>query len=205
MIRVLTHFTPSWKPLADITVPVLEKYCHKHHYKLSAFECTPYQQYNGKEKIKHILSELKLGDVALVMDADSIITNTNISLHNFINDHHDFYITKHVGNINAGVFIIRLSVWAIEFLNVVFSNIGKGGIHCEQDSMAKYIKEHPNDNRIKILAHPSINSFDYSQYPEHQDKIGSEEDWKPDHFVLHLPGVGMDRRLEILKNTTAIE
>ena len=204
MIKVLTHYTPSWKEIAEVTTPVLQAYCNKHGYVMSAYECTAYQQYNGKEKLKHILQELELGDVAMVIDADAIITNMEVQLEDFINQEQDFYITKHVGNINAGVFIIRLTTWSIIFLNYLLENIGKVGIHCEQDAAQKYIKDHPHDKKVKIVSHPAFNSLMYHLYPEHPDKIGSNEDWNEHHFVLHLPGLGNERRLEILKSTPVI-
>lgn len=205
MIRVLTHFTTSWKQIADITVPVMERYCQRHHYGFIAYECTPYQHYNGKEKIRHILTDLKDGEIGLIMDADCLITNLSVSLHNFIDNEHDFYITKHVGNINAGVFIVRKTEWLKKFLEYALENIGKANIHCEQDAFAKWLKEHPHDKKIKILNHPSINSLMYGLYPEHPDKVGSDEDWREGNFVLHLPGLGIERRLEVLKSTTVIE
>jgi len=206
MIRVLTHFTPSWKEIAAITVPVMQRYCDRHHYIFNAYRCTPYENYNGKEKIRHILSDLKEGDVAMVMDADCLITNLNISLHNFIDDTHDFYITKHVGNINAGVFIVRKTEWLIKFLDYVFENIGKENIHCEQDAFAKWIKEHPHDKKIKIVNHPAFNSLKYELYPEHGIQEEKDGQWvEGESFILHLPGVGMQRRIEFFKNTTITE
>lgn len=193
-VKVLTHFTPNWKELSLITVPVLQKYCDKHGYHLSVFENTPYQNYTGKEKMKQILEVCKYGDIAMVIDADAIITNPEIKIESFIDDDHDFYITKHVGCVNAGVFILRFTQWTEMFINKLLPSIGKERIHCEQDSITQYMADYPNSTKIKVCSHPSFNSFDYSLYPEHKDKIGSDEDWRPNHFVLHLPGTGMELR-----------
>lgn len=194
MIRILTHYTENWSDIAAVTIPVLENYCEKHGYHLSVFKNTPYQNYTGKEKMKQILEVCKYGDIAMVIDADAIITNPEIKIESFIDDEHDFYITKHVGNINAGVFILRFTQWTELFINKLLPSIGKEKVHCEQDAIMEYMVAHPNNKKIKILPHPSINSFDYSLYKEHTDKIGSYEDWKPNDFVLHLPGTGMELR-----------
>ena len=199
MIKVLTHYTANWANLMDVTLPILERYCEKNGYQLSVFKNTPYDTYTGKEKIRQVLSVCEDGDIALVLDADTIITNPEIRVEGFINDNQDFYITNHVGKVNSGVFIVRLSTWSRAFLNFLLSVIGMGWVHCEQDAIVKYLNEYPNDKKICILPHPSINSLMYQLYPEHKDITTEEEgNWTPNHLLLHLPGVGMDKRLEIL-------
>lgn len=199
MIKVLVHFTPSWRELSFITLPIMELYCDKHGYGSNVYECTPYQNYTGKEKIKHILEGLNENDIALVMDADAIITNLTIPIESFLEEGKDFYVTKHVWHINTGVFIIRKTKWAVKFLHYLLENIGKDFVHCEQDAAIKYMTENPHDNHIKLLPHPSINSMDYSLYPEHKDVTEPEQGmWEKGQFILHLAGIGMDKRKEIL-------
>ena len=205
MIRVLLHYTPNWKEIANITIPIAKEYCKKHGYKFSAYDCIAYGQYDGKEKLNHILYEWKAGDVCMVMDADTMITNHGIKIEDFIDDSHDLYISKHVGNINAGIFIIRLTEWSKRFLRYVLDNIGQEKIYCEQDAIAKYRREHPHDSKIKIVEHPAFNSLKYELYPEHGIQKEEDGQWvEGKSFVLHLPGIGQERRLEILKNTPVI-
>lgn len=204
-ICVLTHYTPSWKELAEITIPILEKYCQRHNYKLDVYPCNDYQRYTGKEKILQALHSLDDGDIGLILDADCLITNLGISLHNFIDADHDFFITKHVGNINAGVFIVRKTEWLKKFLNYTLAEIGKEGIHCEQDALIRWMKEHPKETKIKIVNHPAFNSLKYELYPEHGIQEEENGQWiEGKSFILHLPGISMNRRLEILKNTSVI-
>lgn len=201
MIKVLTHYTPSWKDLAEITIPISELYCSKHGYSINAYECSPYQHYNGKEKLRHILEGLNDNDIALVMDADSIITNLTIKIESFIDNKHDFYISNHLGKCNAGVFIIRLTKWSRKFIDYLLENIGKEKVYCEQDAIQKYQSENPNNPKIKILTHPSINSFNYNLYPEHPDITEESQGmWNKGNFILHLPGVGITERKKILTN-----
>jgi hypothetical protein len=201
MIKVLVHYTPSWRELAMVTVPISELYCSKHGYGINSYECTSYQYYNGKEKLKHILEGLNEGDVALVMDADAIITNLTTKIESFIDDEHDFYITNHLGKCNAGIFIIRKTKWAVKFINYLLENIGKEKVYCEQDAIPKYQSENPHEPKIKILNHPSINSFNYNLYPEHKDITEEEQGmWQHGNFILHLPGIGQTERQKYLTN-----
>ena len=205
-IKILTHHTPSWEKLADITTPVLQRYCDRHGYKLDVYKCNAYQKYTGKEKILQALHNIDDGDIAMVIDADCLITNLNISLHNFLDADHDFYITKHVGNINAGVFIVRKTEWLKKFLNYTLAEIGKEGVHCEQDGFARWMKEHPHDKKIKVVPHPAFNSLDYSLYPEHGIQLEEDGQWvEGKSFILHLPGVSMEKRLNILSNIKITE
>jgi hypothetical protein len=203
-VKVLCHYTPSWKEIADITTPVLQAYCNKHGYVMSAYECTAYQQYNGKEKLKHILQELELGDVAMVIDADAIVTNMDVTIESFIDSEHDFYVTKHVGHVNCGVFLVRLTPWSINLLLDLQDNIGKERIYCEQDALIQYMREHPQDKKIKIVPHPAFNSLKYEHYPEHKNIVGMPEDWNEKSFIMHLPGLSMSKRKELLTNTPVI-
>lgn len=185
--------------MAGVTVPVLEMYCEKHGYSLSVYKHNQYEFYNGKEKISQVLEVCEDGDVALVLDADTIITNPNIKIEDFINDKQDFYITNHLDRVNAGVFIIRDSMWSRVFLDFILNVIGKDKIHCEQDAIMKYLNEYKDDEKICILPHPSINSLIYNLYKEHNITTEEDGDWRSNHFLLHLPGVGMAKRVEILK------
>lgn len=200
MIRVLIHYTTNWDKVAEITIPVLEMYCGKHGYYQSVYRHTPYEFYTGREKINQILEVCEDGDIALVLDADTIITNPKIKVEDFINDEQDFYITNHVGKVNSGVFIVRMSMWSRTFLDYILTVIDRETVYCEQDAIMKYINSFTPDKKMCILPHPSINSLMYNLYSEHGD-IRSEEDgnWKPNHFLLHLPGIGMEKRAEILK------
>ncbi len=62
--------------------------------------------------------------------------------------------------------------------------------------------------KIKILPHPSINSLLYEEYAPTWGIIGNtdtslpkptheEGDWRRGCFICHLPGMTLERRLEI--------
>jgi hypothetical protein len=61
------------------------------------------------------------------------------------------------------------------------------------------MKEYPK-SPIKIVGHPSFNSFDYSLYPEHSHITKREDgNWHEGDLLLHLPGISMEQREKILK------
>lgn len=209
MTTILILYTESWMPLAKTVLPVATKYAQRHNYDFK-FICfpEPYKSDFGFRKIRYI-QELFKGDcdVCWSLDLDTLITNHNIPLETYLTEQHEFFIARDVNGINAGSFIVRKSYWTNMFLEWVLEQRGKEGMHCEQDAIAAYILNFPSLSRemIRILPQKAINSYRYDLYPEHQN-ITSEEDgmWYENHLLLHLPGLGLETRKEIIQNTPII-
>jgi len=204
-ICLLILYTEGWMPIAKVVLPVATQYCKKHGYDFK-FICFPgeYPSNFGFNKIRYIQEVFKGDcDICWSLDLDTMITNHNIRVEDFLQDGKDFYITKDVNAHNAGSFIVKKSEWSKQFLEYLLQQKGKDGMHCEQNAIDKYIEENGTDD-ICVLPHPSINSYHYELYPEFKNITHEQGNWEDGDFVLHLPGVGMDKRLEILKNTPVI-
>jgi hypothetical protein len=198
-VGVCTHYTSDWSKLAAITVPILDEYCIKHRYHISVQEVVPYIPYNGRDKILQAKYLLEYNDIVMVMDADAMITNFTTKVEDFIKDDYDLFVTRDYNGINCGVFIIRNSKWGIDLLDYFLNSID-GDIHCEQDALNKYVNEYGMD-RICIVEHPAFNSLLYENYPEIVGLKESKGQWRVGDFVLHLPGIGMQKRIDILNET----
>lgn len=197
-------YTNSWVELAKVVVPNVVNYARRHGYTWNIQ--TVQEPYNGYDKLRSIkkIFELNEADVVVSLDCDLFITNYNIKIEDFLKEDKSFYITYGANTYNAGVFIFKKSNFAYDLIDALLSKEGQEKMYCEQDAICEYIREHGTDD-FCILPHPSINSFDYSLYSEWPDVRSEEEGcWHPGNFLLHLPGVGMERRLEILKNTPVI-
>ncbi len=166
-----------------------------------------YEKYDGKEKLKHVLNVMeKDGDIALVLDADTLITNQRTKIENFLEDGKDLYFTTDMNGLNTGTFIVRKSTWSTYFLSQAFDLIGNNELHCEQDAIAYLIRTNkPEDlTRIKLLDHPSINSFKYELYPEYGEQDAKLGQWVPGCFILHLAAMPNEKRIEIFQNTQIV-
>jgi hypothetical protein len=208
-VAILTVYTDNFKPLADIVIPNMERYCVKHGYSLYAYDITGTDIYYGYKKIEKLLSILDTDDIdiVLVLDLDTLITNHNTRIESFVDEIHDFFICQDVNGINAGAFIIKNTNWSINFLRLVLSK--QNEYECEQNIFEAFAKLLCNNSKIKILEHPSINSLFYSEYaPTWGIIVGSmsekpahkEGDWQKGDFILHLPGIPLERRVEIFNN-----
>jgi len=105
------------------------RYCKKHNYDFIDDESVYYEK--GKDrpiawsKILIVKKYLPYYDYVVWMDADTLITNDNIKLEDYINDHLDvreFLFTRDVSNkINTGVFFVKYSHMSFKFLDLIYS------------------------------------------------------------------------------------
>jgi len=192
--------------IADISFDNAREYCDRNGYGLVPEILD--SPYNGFEKLRSALQIFDAGaDVVWVMDADTLITNHTIKLERYLSNGYSFYITKDYNGVNAGSFVIKKSKWSISFIEWLLMCEGKEKMYCEQDAINRYMTLFPREtkNHICILPHPSINSYLYENYPELPMQSHENGQWEIGDFVLHLPGIGLSKRLEILKNTKVIK
>lgn len=199
-------YSKDWADIAEITVANAKSYCGKHGYKLDVIELDKWgcdYGYYKLDVIKNLFKNNK-ADIIWSIDADCLITNHNYKIEDFLEEEFDFFITKDVNGINGGSFISINTKWTIDFIEWLLKKRGQEKMHCEQDAIRAYMEEYPI-SPICVLPHPSINSYHYHLYPEFES-ITSEElgNWHSGNFVLHLPGISIEKRLEILKKTPIV-
>jgi hypothetical protein len=202
---VISGYYSNYQSLSDVVKPNAKKYCEKQGYEL-ACQLLPDGVPYGYWKLEFTLWALKYGntDLVLCMDLDTLITNHNIRVDSFLDTDHDFYVTCDVNGINTGVFIIRKTDWAIEFLEFILSH--RFDFDNEQVAIDHFKEIDHWKEKIKMLPHPSINSYPYDHYAPSWGVIGDrkidrptheEGDWRPSDFICHLPGMSLEKRLEI--------
>lgn len=198
------QYTLDWMSMAEITVTNNEEYARLHKYSFipEIFESN-YSGYSKFETIQKLFLYTET-DVVFSLDCDALITNHAITVEKFLDKEHDFYICKDYNGLNAGSFIIKKSQWSYQFINYVLDQKGKDGMYCEQNGIEAYMREYPNSEKTKILPHPSINSYLYENYPEIPLQTHQQGQWEASDMILHLPGIGYDKRLGILKNIKVI-
>ncbi len=207
-IVILILYSSSWKEIADIVLPVVRKYCAKHGYEFNFHQFPSFTTDFGFQKLSYTKEIFDDGifNVVVSMDLDTLITNTNIRFEELIDEEHDFFITKDINNLNGGVFITKKSMWSEYFLDWCMKAKGVKNIHCEQDAIIYYKTLFPNETKIKVLPQQTMNAYLYQEYVEFGIQTKENGQWvEGESFILHLPGIGMERRLSILKNTPIIE
>jgi len=195
MIYVLMHHTTNWHELTAITKPIMQEYCDDYGYELNIKEVPAYSVYTGIEKLKQIVDLLKEGDIALVMDADACITNLTIPIESFLEDGKDLYLSE---GLNMGVFLVRSTPMNISIIELMISEIESGIFNCEQDAIQFHRKHIPN---LCIKKHPCFNSYLSELYPEIPQPVTEQQgQWVEGSYILHLPALSLEKRVEIMKN-----
>lgn len=195
MIRILQHYTPNFKPLIDISKPIHEEYCRVHGYSFHLKEVPEYGVYDGLDKLSQILEVCEDGDIALVMDADAIISNLNITVESFLKDGKDWYLSE---GLNMGVFIVRITSINVKAINEIMDEVKAKIFYCEQDAMIIHHKFLPN---LCIKQHPCFNSYLSGFYTEIKQPVSEQQgQWVEGSFILHLPALPLHQRLNIMKS-----
>lgn len=201
-VCVCTMFSPSHQELATLTVPNMEAYAKVHGYDTHIIEIENDKwEYKKHEAFTELLKEY---DLVWYKDIDTIITNLSVPIESFIDDYYSFYLTKDFNELNGGSVIIKNTKEGKLFNDMVLEN--KGTFENEQNFYNSMPMLMMGSNIIKPLQHPSINSYNYSLYPECKEYVGREDlgDWKEGNFVLHVPALSIEKRIKVLKNTKII-
>jgi len=182
----------------------IESYANKNNYDFAFLDETPNRLDRPTPwvKIPLIYSLLnKEYDYVIYIDADCMITNSNIKIESLINQN-----TKAViqlccdeGGINTGVMIIKKSTKAFLLLELIWGNDSyKYHPNWEQESLKNLMLEFPEiyESVYQYTGNYPYNCFPYERYHIHKEIPHPVNTWKPGDFLVHFSGL----RGEDLKN-----
>jgi hypothetical protein len=189
-ITLVTHHTPNFQSMADLTTPGKRAYAKKNGYEY--YEQTdnwfvyPTRQI-GYEKclyLHHLMLVHPAIDWFWWSGCDVLITNHNVKLETIIDNNYHFIVCKDPCGINADSFLIRNTPQGRDYM-IHCSTEHPGG--SEQGHM--WDDEHnPNYKTItKYLPQHVMNNYDMSYYPHMSgfDVFGQRSNWQPGDFVIH--------------------
>lgn len=192
-------FSPSHQRLADISVPNLEQYCNRHGYEMRIINVENDKWEYKKHEAFQDWMDKEEADLIWYKDVDSLITNMTIPITDFIDDYYSFYLTKDFTELNGGSVIIKNTEAGRMFNEMVIEN---RDMFDNEQNIYNFIPMFTFCIDImKPIPHPSINSYSYDLYPECKEYIGREDlgDWHTGNFLIHFPGLGIEDRIELLK------
>lgn len=186
--------------MADVTIPVLRSYCQKHDYDLIVHRggFGNRDRQFGFQKTELVATLLPRTDVMFIVDVDTLITNPDTKLEEFLVNDRGLFIAKDVNGLNAGSYLVRNTSLSQVFLRSVLGLEGVPKMLGEQDAMRWIFDSGSFSNLVHYLPHPSINSYLYQEYGI--VKTHEEGQWERGDFLLHLPGISNERRIEIFKS-----
>lgn len=200
MISVICAYTKEFDALADVTMPILRAYCQKQDYDLTIHRggFGNRDRQFGYQKTELVATILSRSDALFVVDADTLITNLHTKLESFLADDRGLFITKDENGINAGSYLIRNTALSQVFLRSVLGLEGAPSMLGEQDAMRWIFETGSFGHLVHFLPHPSINSYLYGEYGK--IKTHEEGQWQSGDFLLHLPGMTNEHRIDIFKS-----
>lgn len=211
-IAMATLNDESYEPLAEITFHQNKyQYCLKHGYE-------PIQKNDdwsfpkkaiGFEKLKHtleIFQERPHLDWIHYSGCDTLVTNFNQKLENIIDDSYHMIVCFDGNGMNVDSLLIKNSRVGNGLLNVILKAYDNYKDHFwyEQQAFIDFFFTAPlGRDIIKALPQRVMNSYIYDLYPEWKDRpqldhTGNDGNWVHGDFMLHLPGIPLEKRIEIM-------
>ena len=154
--------------------------------------------------------------------SDTMITNYDIKLEDLIDTDYHFIVPNDLWGINADCILARNSPECIEFLQEVYSTFFKyvnedgtnidtgerlpdGGARSWAEQGAILDLKDKYKDVVKVVPQKTMNSYLYNFYPSPWHKLGLDCDgndgtWSKGDFMLHLPGMPNDVRLNVVLN-----
>jgi len=191
-ICIASIATNDMRELRDLTFPNKKQYAEKHNYGFVGWE----DVFHEKDKQDRPASWSKLPLILQLFseynwifwsDADSVITNMDKKIEDFIDNDYDLIIAADRNGRNCGQFLIKSSQQSWDFLRRAWEQTEFINDGCwEQSAIGKLLRENPNQIREKIVPQNWFNS-----YPDI---------WNKNDFLLHAPRDDRWNRIDPLKN-----
>lgn len=204
-IGLLTFHLPNYDEIVSLTQPGKEEYAARHGYvsfvQRGVYDPAYDMSFQRIKLIKDHLAAHPEIEWLWVHGVDTIVMNHTVKLETFIEPYPNmhFGIQKDVNGANDDSFLIKNSEWSQRWLAFLLSKHDEYKNDCWSSQRAiQHNEYHPEfKDGIQILPHPGINSYFYDLY--HWDSK-TPGDWKPGDMVLHLPGLSLQERLDILRS-----
>lgn len=187
-VCICTAFDTGFADLAEITLPVLVRYCARHGYALRTEMNPPGDIYWHRTLM--LLDAMSAFDVSVWMDTDALVTNHTQRIEEFIPEEKEACVSRDRNGLNDGVLIVRSNGDANAYLHAVMRLRGEPGIHAPQDALQRLYDEGYTRRGLHVVPNKLFNAFP----PEAEG-----DTWEPGDFILQMPGINRERRIELAK------
>jgi hypothetical protein len=209
-IRPVDSIDNTMEEVFDLTLPSKIQYAKKHGYDFLAMRSFGSDKTNkykdtdiGFLRAMRTFEMLDYYDTVMWIDADSLITNLNYKIEDFLfPENYVFYASYDwlgTSTLSGGNFVIQNNEYTKDFLKD-FYDFSKH-YNEEQTTLNSMYFNLINKNYIKILEHkflgsvPSIEDYTPSVWGK---RPSPPHPWTPESFLVHLTGIGNKDRLNIL-------
>ena len=199
-VLLLSHYLENYQKLADVVNTNKEEYCKIHGYDYRAMVGHYVDAPFGFQRIKAMLDIMVMGTYNIIWwtDIDSIILNFTKRIEDFVDDDHDFYITRDVHLENGGSVIVKNTQKCREWLKYIWETRHTQTHEWVEQKSYQENMNHPDyKDIIKILPQNDINSYLYTLYARPDTTEGHV---KKGDLLLHIPGSSLEDRINIFNS-----
>ena len=215
---ILTGSDDEMLSVLDLTLPSKQAYCKRHNYDLLSLrsfpadkECNFESRHIGFIRVATAFKLLKFYDNVMWVDADSIITNTDYKIEDFITGTETFiasYDWMWYNSFSSGNFIVRRTPDAQQLFNrfLAVSRYRLNDIMQDQGALNQIFNESVEYRKMfNVLHHRFLGSVpalmvDTITWRNDNNRSGIINQWNPDCFLAHLTGATASDRIDILTN-----
>lgn len=206
-IGLENSFCNNYKKLGDLTWnsnKLLYSKIHKYFNYLNIYsnKSTIWHGYHKIINTKNILEKEKI-DWIWVTGCDSMVTNFEKPISDYIDDKYEIIIAKDQNAINIDSFLIKNSKKSIEILNTILERYNKyvNKLWKENQCLIDLYNSGEYKDNIKIVPQRWFNAYDYNLYgwlpKPNLDGLGLDGNWQPGDLLIHWPALSLDRRVEL--------
>jgi len=213
---ILTGAEKTMHKVLDLTAPSKQKYAAIHDYDFMSMrsfaadkQCGFESHHVGFLKATMAFKLLRFYDVVMWLDADSIITNYDYKIEDFITGTGCYiasYDWMHYTSFSTGNFIVKRTK-DVECLFNTFLNVSKSRLN---DIMADqgalnliYNFSTEYKNMFNVIPHKFLNSVpsflvETKTWKDDNNRSGIVEPWNPECFLAHFTGTSTTERIELI-------
>ena len=214
---ILTGSDKGMMAVLDLTLPSKQAYCKKHNYdllSLRSFPADPRLNFTsdhvGFLRTVMVFNQLRYYDNVMWIDADSIITNMEYKIEDFILNDACFiasYDWMHFNSFSSGNFIIRRATSTQNLFNrfLDVSRYRLNDIMADQGTLNQIYREsNESKEMFNILPHKFLGAVPNIVHDtatwRNDNRCSIIDPWTPDCFLAHLTGMTAEERVDILSN-----
>ena len=207
MVMGYTVSNPKFAEMGKFVSEVNMAYCFKHGYGFRLYTSGfAEDRHPSWSKILFVQDTLKSYPWVMWVDADAIVTNSEVGLEQFLDDKYMLIVgkqnwTDQVWNsINFGVFLIRNDPDVDGFFKRVWDDITRPGrTGWEQDGVRRVMEDEPFKSKIKVVCRRGFNSLVPHKSLGLADGFNHDtESWHKGDFIAHY-GWRRDDTVEAMK------
>lgn len=201
-LTLLMQYNAVFAPVGDITSARNRAYCLRHGFSFGLSIGEPESGVHPVYgKIELLRSQLltSRSDWFLWMDADAVILNQELDARAFLDEAFDLIISNDCNGLNSGVFFIRNSPWSRALIESVYAlrRVMPNETMAEQNAMRALLSIPSMATHVKYAEQTDFNSYLQEKYGRPADSPGQ---YQPGHFILHLPGMNQQDRIDTLNS-----